>query len=476
MKKCFEADLADIGKGRRPDCPAAYIEARAPYLAQQGDLICGRTAPWRDAIMRIGGRPVDVPGLEFYYLTHALLVLASRYGQDEVPAIKQLIQYARTVRHPHFRVYVLDDEMSILLLWIKRISGASNLTVEANGVEITNRWNQKISLHPLISEATGLAVSVSDSPHSTLRLETELTPLARELGFTLSRLPGYSIPAGSPDAFRQDLHAAARLLQERYGITRGCLKAARAGTGARILTNIPLTDVAHLDGVADNASRTSEDYVLEAQVDYLSASAGQTSLILAPSVHVVDGLLAEEATLQFLLGPVWHGNLYVDRNSCASLGLPVEQYDQIRKEMREFIDAMQERGSAAALTKGGVDFAVGRVGGAFGADVLVGMQDLNLSSHGAEYLRAFLRRLADAPQKGGGPRLSAATLVVRPNYRADMAALQDAILQETVAPWRMDVVACVPGRWGMIAAAAPSPGEAADDIFQIEDNLVVRGL
>ena len=44
---------------------------------------------------------------------------------------------------------------------------------------------------------------------------------------------------------------------------------------------------------------------------------------------------------------------------------------------------------------GGLDFAVGRVGGRFGDRVLVGVTDFNLSSHGAEYMRAFQDEMRD---------------------------------------------------------------------------------
>jgi hypothetical protein len=234
------------------------------------------------------------------------------------------------------------------------------------------------------------------------------------------------------------------------------------------VTNISLLDPAELEHLGKRVSRTEEDYVLEAQVDYLIGGTDRAALILAPSVHVLDGVLGEGATLQFLLGPVWHGNVYIDRSWCQSFGLAVSDYDLIRREMNEFVEAFRKRGPALSLVKCGVDFAVGRVGGSFGADVLVGMQDLNLSSHGAEYLRVFRRKI--------GPNSYVATRVVRPTQQGDFDVLTEALTRFSVRSWMTGVIACIPDRWGMIGAAALSPVDACDIVLQIEDDLVSQGL
>jgi hypothetical protein len=473
VKKCFEADLADLGDGRQPECPAAYIETRSAYLARGADLVCGRTAPWRAAMAHRGRRGIEVPGLEYYYLTHALLVLADQFEERPSAALRRLVDYARSTREPTFRVYMLDDELSVFLLWLKRMAGAATLTVEANGPRLTSRWNQKTSLHPFATEASGLPVSASASPHAVLRQESELTPLAREVGLVPARVPGYSVAAGSREELGAAFATAAGLLVDRYGVTRGCLKPSRSGTGARILTGIPLDDGTTTERLADLAARTGEDYVLEAHVDYLAAGTAAAELVLAPSMHIVDGGLGEGATLQFLTGTVWRGNVYVDRQSCRVLGLDEETFDLMRRGMTDFVEAFDGLGPAAALVKGGVDFAVGRVGGVFGTDLLVGMQDLNLSSHGAEYLRVFRRDLLAAGDFGAA---SVATRVVRPTRHADLDQLDDALGRSAPRPLSSAVIACVPGRWGMIGVAAASVGEACDAVLRMEEELVASRL
>jgi hypothetical protein len=373
-------------------------------------------------------------------------------------------------------VYMLDDEMSVFLLWLKRVSAAASVTVEANGPRLTSRWNQKTSLHPFIAEASSLPVSASASPHAVLRQESELTLLAKEVGVMPARVPGYSVAGDSHAEFRPALATAARLLVDRYGVTWGCLKPARSGTGARIVTGIPLDDGITIERVAMFAARTGEDYVLEANVDYLEAGTRDTRLILTPSMHIVDGALGDGATLQFLHGTAWHGNIYIDRLSCQRLGLGVETYDIIRREMATFVGAVKGRGPAAAVVKGGVDFAVGRVGGAFGADLLVGMQDLNLSSHGAEYLRVFRRKLLEDDEVELGQGSSVATRVIRPTSRADLERLDDALGRFTPRPLASTVIACVPGRWGMIGVAAASAVDACDVVLRTEEELAGLGL
>jgi hypothetical protein len=117
----------------------------------------------------------------------------------------------------------------------------------------------------------------------------------------------------------------------------------------------------------------------------------------------------------------------------------------------------------------GFDYAVGRLGGAFGDDVLVALQDPNMSSHGAEYLRRFI----DGVRAGGGPRY-AATKVICPAPDQTLQTLRG-LEDDRARPGAFRVISAIPGRWGMIAIAADSPLAATEEILRRERELEERG-
>lgn len=157
LKKSFESDLACVEDGRAPDDFATYNEARSVYLACPGDLVVGRTLPWREAAAAAGIEAVDVPGVDYYYLTHALLVLAARHAVEPAPAIERILDRLRRQPQAVVRVFALDHEAMVLLVWFKRAAGLSRLRVDANSPTIAHKWNQKSTLHPTVEAAAGLA-------------------------------------------------------------------------------------------------------------------------------------------------------------------------------------------------------------------------------------------------------------------------------------------------------------------------------
>jgi hypothetical protein len=412
-------------------------------------------------------RPVSVPGLEYYYLTHALLELADAYESAPSQTLEAMIDVLRRAPETVVRVYVLDEEMQILLLWLMRVAGLERLKIDTNAPEIADRWNQKAPLHPSVDLASGMPrATESRDPAGILRADSRLTRFARELGISPARVPGYTIETGLGDAdvVAAQVRQAAALLRTRYGLSLGCFKPARAGTGARIRVGVRLDDEARLAQLAAEAMTSDEDYVLEAQVEYLRTRLGDHEFIVAPSAHVRDGLVADGATLQFMRGTVWQGNVYFDGATCEDAGLSAVRYRGIRTEMQAFVDALRPHG----LVKGGVDFAVGRIGGRFGNAILVGMQDLNLAAYGAEYLRVFRDRVSDP---------YAATKVVRPSAEGTLPALEafvDGDVDADAGATR--IITSVPGRWGLIAVARRHPALATENVLALERRLTADGL
>ncbi|WP_326693688.1 hypothetical protein OG204_31205 [Streptomyces sp. NBC_01387] len=475
LKKCFEADLAHVVEGTSPDDFASYNEARAVYLAGPGDLVVGRTEPWRQAVAASEAEGVEVPGLEFYYLTHALLTQAMTYAESgERTGLHRIVSRLREAPHTVVRLFALDLEAQILLVWLRRTAGPARLRVDANGPEIGRLWNHKTTLYPTVEEAEGLADGARRAdPYELLAAESHLTPFHREFGVVLPRVPGYSISragAGLAEVTAR-VAGAARLLRERYGLPLGCFKPATGLTGSRIRTAVPLGDEEALGALARQAMETEEDYVLEAHTDYLRHPIDGYDFILAPSAHVVAGRLAEGATIQITRGSVWEGSVYIDEHSCRNVGISVEHFRFVREGMRELLGAFEGNGRSLGFVKGGVDFAIARIGGRFGERPVVGMQDLNLSSNGAEYVRAFLREAREV--RGAG--VHAATKVVRPTAGTDLRWLKAAV-DAADTGHHTRVITSVPSRWGLIAVACQEPQEAAEAVLALEEHLYDEGL
>ncbi|MEW2530843.1 hypothetical protein [Streptomyces sp. NPDC047071] len=503
-KRMFEGALESLAAGEPAEDWPTILEARSVCLAHADDLLIGRTPPWREAA---AGRPVVVvPDHDHFHLSHALLRLADgpadRWSRVLGPAIDRLRADPACV----VRVYALDEPMRMLLLWLKRVAGVDRLLVEANSPDITERWGHKAVLHPEARAARGLPSVSGRDPFDVLDEETALTPLYRAFGLAVPRLPGYTVvwgggPGGdatadggirttpvdprgpdesgddvlgngqghrAEDAFADQLHLAAALLRERHGLRLGCLKPVRGGTGQRIHVGVPLDEPDTLAALARQAAHSGEDYLLEAHADYLRHAVTGHEFLLAPSVHVRAGALADGMALQFLNGTMWEGNVFLDEATHAAFGITRSHYARVRRAMADFVRLFQGRG----LINGGVDFAIARVGGRFGGTPLVAMQDLNLSACGADYLHAFLEEsrtaLGDLAATGTG--ISAATKVIRPASDMDLPRLRRLVDQRTPTSYARALTS-VPGNWGLIAVACPDAVRAAEEVLALEARL-----
>jgi hypothetical protein len=136
--------------------------------------------------------------------------------------------------------------------------------------------------------------------------------------------------------------------------------------------------------------------------------------------------------------------------------------------MRGVVTALRD---AADLMIGGLDFAIGRVGGRFGDRVLTACIDVNLSWCGAEYLWAFLDRTG-AHRAGR----SAATRVYQPTATASLAETAEFVAATVPAGEQARVIACVPGTWGMLAVTGPDPLAAGAHVTALTAALGTAGL
>ncbi|MGF7236951.1 MAG: hypothetical protein ACQSGP_18620, partial [Frankia sp.] len=272
--KGFEGDLTDVQAGRHPYDVPGYLEARVVALAKPGDLAVGRAGPWKEAVALGGVDHVDLGDLRRYYLSQALLVAAEAHEVAGGGPLDRVINWLRAHPDAVARLYALDTEMQILLVWLHRMAGLPGIRIDANDPVVSHRWNQKNHIHPdtvTVTTPAFTAAAHGRPADDVLALEQAASEGARRLGLPGPALPGYTLRRGDAPA---DLAAAARvaaeLLRSRHGITRGCLKPSEAGDGARIVAGLDLIDPTELEREAAAAWRHGDDYMLEAHAEFLT--------------------------------------------------------------------------------------------------------------------------------------------------------------------------------------------------------------
>lgn len=465
----LQGDLHALRVGQRAlDC-TTYKEARAPFLARPGDLAVGRTRPWRQACAAHGVEALDVRELDHYYLSHALLRCAERHVEAPVPEMQSLIARFAAAPDTVAAVYALEVELQVFLLWLRAQAGIERLRTDANPAAIGEAWNRKEVLHPSVDEALALRVAGEATGEAWLRAESERSGLTLALGRRFPVFPGYTLERRGRDAadFARQAVDAARLLRTRHGLRLGCLKPSESGDGARITLGVPLEDEARLAELARAGWANGDAYLLEAHVRYAEVEVEGERLLLTPSAHVRARALAPGLTLQFMKGTSWKGNVYLEHTSASGLGLSGERYAELRRTMEGLVEAF--RSADQELVTAGVDLGVGALDGpTWGAQPLVGVQDLNISFTGAECLRAYMDR---NPDVGG-----AVTRVVRPAPGVDMSALSRALGELAPSDARPVVVASVPDRWGMFAVCGADPRHAVAEALRCQRALLDRGL
>lgn len=472
--RAFEGDTAELLAGRHPHDFATYTEARSVYLAGAGDLCVGRTKPWREAVGLRGVPAVDVIDTEHYYLSHALLAMAHDHHNGRATPLGELIDWLGQRPDAVVRLYALDLETQIFLLWLRRQAGLHRLLVEANAPVITTRWNRKSHIHPTVSQVIDLSTEGLDA-EDVLRAEQQHSEAYRRLQMTVPVLPGYLIERGGvdPATFVADVLRAAALLHSRYGLDVAALKPSEAGDGARIVGNLDLTDRDLLVAAAREAHPYGDDYLLEAWVEFLPVKMDGSIQPVVPSGHFRHGRVADGITLQSLDRFAWRGNTYLDAAGWTALGLPGAAYRTIRAAVEAIHAAFLgpqsiADGSHQKLVIGGVDFAVGRIGGRFSDTTIVDAIDFNLSSHGAEYLRAFMdeARALDTSERYG------ATHVFVPSAAATLRGLTRVAAEHATPGGLVRAIACVPRRWAMIASTGTDPDHATSRVRTIADAVM----
>ncbi|MEM8932857.1 MAG: hypothetical protein AAGE94_16855 [Acidobacteriota bacterium] len=471
--KTYDGDLDALVLGHRGGDFTTYKEARSVYLGGPDDIAIGRTDAWRAAVEALGARSIRLEDVDHYYLSHALLHLAVTHGEHRHRSMDRMVACLRE-RPRVVRLYAFELEMQIFLLWLARTAGVDELAVEANRPALSAAWNRKRVLHPTVERAGSLDGLLDLSPAERLVVEGRHCELALDMGIEVPRIPGYTIERDgrSADEMSRQVVLAAQWLGERHGLTTGCLKASESGDGARITPGLSLADHDQLAELARRAHVYGDDYVLEAHVDYGSATLAGQTLPTALSAHIRGGEVASGTTMQFMEGTSWKGNVLVDEDSLDTFSVPTDHYRRLRSFLGDFHGAFRDR--APGLVLAGIDFAIGTVGGHYGSRPLLGVQDLNVSFTGAECLRAFLDKVRR--ERGDAAQPVGVTRIYRPVATADHHAFLEitrAFVDDRVVA---DTVAAIPGRWGMVGITGDDAEDAIGNLNRLERALRTAGL
>ncbi len=472
--KTFDGDLDALVRGRPGGDFTTYKEARSVYLAGPEDIVVGRTRAWQAAVAEIGAKSIRLEDVDHYYLSHALLHTARG---EETEAMRQMIASVRETARV-IRLYAFEPEMQIFLLWLARMAGRDELAVEANRPTLAAAWNRKSVLHPTVTRAAAMDASrLAEAPAARLAQESRNSVLAEQLDLDLdlASLPGYTIERDqrSVEDFVDQLLVAARLLHERYGLVSGCLKASESGDGARITPGIKLDDHGRLTTLGREAHVYGDDYVLEAHVTYGQALVAGQMLPTALSAHVRGGRLAPGATVQFVEGTSWKGNVLLDEAGLDAFGISPDHYRRLRGLVEDFLVACNAQ--TPGLVLAGIDVAIGTVGGTFGSTPILGVQDLNISFTGAECLRALLAKARRAKTGDDGHRCGV-TRIYKPSARGDHAAFRRVTRSFARGPIYADTVASIPERWAMVGITGADPADALSNLSRLEEALKAAGL
>ncbi len=470
-------DIEAVTNHRPPTNYAAYTETRSVYLAKSGALAVGRIKSWKVAATTEGIEAIDIGSIDYYYLSHALLILAESHLQSPQLPVHQILEFLQ--KHPNtiIRLYALEKEMQIFLIWLQRIAGLSELFMDANSPDVARTWNKKNILYPTIEDAEKLENEIAGyTAQQILTAETKYSLLFQKLGLQLPVFPGYTIKRTdtSLQGFKNQILQAAHFLRQRYSLQKGCLKGSASGDGARITPGIDLADEAQLIELATIAYQYEDDYVLEPNVEYLKVVVNSQSLKTTPSAHIRWGQQAPGATLQFTKDTSWKGNIFFDEMTAPIFGISKTHYQVIIQSIEKFLHAFRSRN--LGLTIAGLDFAIGKIGGVFGDETVIGIQDPNISFNGAECLRVFMEKISQQYDLSEKEPLYAVTRVFLPSAKCSLPELKRITNKAVTKGIYYETIASVPGCWGMIAVAAHHPNEAFDNLFMLHDRLVEKGL
>ena len=453
----FETDLTAMVEGRPVLDLTTYVETRGLYLARSGDLVVGRTQPWRRGAAASGVERLVLPDADYYYMSQALLRRAVD-GGDRDPVMRQIIEFLRENPSTVVCPYDFEPEFQLFVTWLARITGLGRIRVDANDSRL-GVWNRKRMLHPTVEAALSLESQVAGQPGPVvLEHEHRASEAFKALQVPIPVLPGYAVTwQVDRGDFVRDLLRAGALLQDRYGLSRACLKPSDGGNGGRIVPNIELDDTRRLEELATAAWKLGGDQVLEAHVTYFEREVGGERVL----DHAVSPRALGHATGRSH-SAVHARHVVEGQHLCQRRGLgePGSGREPLHRAAKHDDRAPSTTGFAALRYRlrhrhRGRRLRRHRRGRRAGHQS---------ESHRALFLREFMAR---HPEIGVG----AATRVLSPEATESAENIRSLVSEFCTAEQPCEEVAVVPGRWAMIATAGPTSVSAGAQALTLERML-----
>lgn len=463
-------------------------------------------------------------GADIYYKADGLLLLILTNPKSKVLTDLRNEMAGGAVVYP----YNLDEETQLCLLWLAKTGNISEVKVNANSPDVAVNLTRKSFKYPSVEDA--LTVKRVSDPHTMQINEWKLSSAAKEVNFHPDFMPGYFISRGNDiGLFKAKAISALMLMSSRYGFNSAWSKPDRGTDGgnqeliqispisnsvmeginmaldsgnieAALEVYIQSQQMPALNSRIEKMWSVGGDWVLEATTNYFNIPFAVDGKIVqlrtAPSVHLIDGEPRKTISLQILDGQAWGGNFICSEENWKELVMLIndKRFTQSPKLRSEIADAYAEMTSKISgytkainssakyrdgQVRGGADLAIATLGGRFGNELVVGVQDYNARANGCETAYS----LYDYAKEQYGSKGEAVTRNISPLH--DFNYFQENIGQViknvngrhnlNIQPSQIKIIAVSSG-WGQYGVIGSDGLMVLKNVFLVEDEMRRLGL
>lgn len=507
----FEKGRLDKGESI-VDIPGA-IEGRDTRSGKQGDIALVSTES--GLIMAKAQNVVDTINLaeevvaelssgeklkaqDLYYKADALLMLLLTNPMS--PIVLRLID--ELAQEPLVYPYNLDEETQVALVILAKMGKINRIDVNANSSEVGVQLTRKGYRYPTLEEAARL--TSLENPYEMQSEEWKLSQAAHEIDHHPDFVPGYVIKKTSAyPEFKKQVLESLKLMKDRYGFTEVWTKPDRGTDGGnQEAISTDLADEDLIEERIDAMWKSDGDWVIEAKTNFfkiiLDINGSQREFATSTSVHIIKGELRTTVTLQLVDGTQWGGNLICSKETWDTLIDSIDKDDsriknnpdlinQLKNSFELMIASMSDYMNAVnnsekyngGQVRGGIDLAIATLGGKFGDEIFVVVQDNNARANGSEVAYA----LYDSAKKEYGQNGEAITRNISPlvDFNEFSSQLPDVVSKvnqdydKLIDIEQVRLVAVSAG-WGQIGMVGTDVMEIFQDVFLVEQELRNRKL
>lgn len=481
----------------------AAIESRELALLVSGDIAFGNSQAWKEVAEHKHGVETHPTGEgHLNYNSHKLLQKALRCSKEDIPSDRELqIMISQIAYDPDIvvQLYASDAENNLFLLYLKEKvnnlresigkPSIDKIKVDANSPEITKKLMSKGYLYPTPSEAINIQTK-EDIYSSWLEAEGRLSPIERDLGESIPRMPGYHIPWDKNEQnFANEVASAVKLLKNRWGVDTAFFKITEGSDGAGTV-KVDISNGEDIQQLSKKLHAEGSSWVVEPFVEYdnmlVEGKGVKQMRKIAPSVHIRGGKPYNTQLGQLFIRDEngdtteWGGHLYAPQEYVNTqfdkgekvLGMTKDEYSSGINAIHEIAKKYAPEG----LSRGGIDIAVGTIKTKWGEQRVNALQDMNIRTNGGDTARGF-GKLLEKELKVDKPF---ATLVIKPTmgvgYNEIDMALRDIGQKLGIDRKHLRLITAVAPGWGMFGVVGDSPETALINGVHVQDALKEKGL